>query len=85
MYTHTLLLVVVLQLQPYLRYVEAKCTPSRKPFAILLDNCTLPGTTVDSWGISSIEIGGTNVCLTIDVRRQHPFNGHISLPGRPPR
>jgi hypothetical protein len=63
-HTHTLLFIIVLQLQPCLRYVEAKCTPSRKPFALLLDNCTLPGTTVDSWGISSIEIGGTNVCLT---------------------
>jgi hypothetical protein len=63
-HTHILLLTVVLQLQPYLRYVEAKCTPSRKPFAIPLGNCTLPGTNVDSWGISSIEISGTNVCLS---------------------
>jgi hypothetical protein len=63
-YTYILLLTIVLQFQPCTKCTEAKCISSRKPFAIPLVNCTPPGTNVDSWGISSIEISGTNVCLT---------------------
>lgn len=63
MISNILLLLALLCFYSF-RYGEAKCTPSRKPFAIALDNCTLPGTNVDSWGISSIEVGGTTTCLT---------------------
>lgn len=63
-HTRILPFFAILQLQPHLNYADAKCTPSRKPFIIPLGNCTLPGTNVDSWGISSIEISGINACLS---------------------
>jgi hypothetical protein len=63
-YTYILLLTIVVEFQPYTKCIEAKCVSTRKPFAIPLVNCTPPGTNVHSWGIDSIEIGGTTVCLT---------------------